>query len=129
MILIAVPPTPGQVVVGVGAVLAGSLIACCSAHLARRSGNWLLHIGTVGGLLIVAGVVGQRTSVDGAAIGPWDAAITIPVLGLRIDPVTAAGVIVCLVGLVIGLLLERVPDEALPRPPLVHRRLEDDDTV
>ena len=123
------PPTPGQVVVGVAAVLAGSMIATTSAFLARRNGNWLNHIGTLGGLLIVAGVVGQRTAVDGAAIGPWDAAITVPVLSLRVNPVTAAGVIVCLVGLVVGLLLERVPDAVPRRAQLVHRSFEDDDTV
>lgn len=130
MILVTpLPPTPGQVVIGVSAVIAGALIATASAHAARHARNWLYHLGTIGGLLIVAGVVGQRTAVDGAALGPWDAGITVPLLGLRLTPVTAAGLIVCLLGLVVGLLVERVPDPAVARVPVVRRRFEDDDTV
>jgi hypothetical protein len=127
ILVIPAAPTPGQVFLGVGAVLAGALIATTSAFVARRSGNWLHHLGTAGGLLIVAGVVGQRSAAGGAT-GLWASGITVPVLGVQLDPVTAAGIIVVLLGLVLTLLFERVPDADQPRP-LVHRHLEDDDAV
>ena len=111
--ILAVPlaPTPGQVVLGVLTVLVGALIATASAFMARRSRNWLHHLSTAGGLLIVAGVVGQRT-VSGSAMGAWD-----------------AGIILTLVGLTVTLLFERVVDESERPAPLVHRPLEDDDAI
>lgn len=129
--ILAVPvaPTPGQVVIGVGAVICGALLATTSAFLARRTGNWLHHVGTAAGLLVVAGVVGQRTAVNGAPVGPWDAGITVPVLGVRLDPVAAAGIILALLGLVLTLLFERLPDSEDKPSPLVHRPFEDDDAV
>jgi hypothetical protein len=129
-VILAAPlaPTPGQVVLGVLTVLAGALIATVSAFMARRSHNWLHHLGTVGGLLIVAGVVGQRT-VSGSAMSAWDAGITIPVIAVRINPVAAAGIILTLVGLTVTLLFERVIDESERPVPLVHRPLEDDDAI
>lgn len=130
MILVTpLPPTPWQVVIAVGTVIIGALIASASAYAARHTRNWLYHLGTLGGLVIVAGVVGQRAVVDGAALGPWDAGINVPLLGLRMNPVTAAGIIVCLVGLVVGLLVERVADPAVARSATLRRRFEDDDTV
>lgn len=125
----ALAPTQGQVVIGVAAVLCGALIATTSAFVARRNGNWLHHLGTLGGLLIVAGVIGQRTAVDGAPIGPWDAAITVPAIGVRLDPVAASGIILALLGLVLTLLFERIPNPGDQPRPLVHRPLEDDDAV
>lgn len=125
----ALPPTPAQVVAGVLAVVAAALIATASAHVARRSGNWLHYIVTAGGLLIVAGIVGQRTAVAGSAIGPWDAGIGVPVVGVHLDPVAAVGIVVCLAGLVVTLLFERVPDPGHRPPPLVDRPFDDDDTV
>jgi hypothetical protein len=110
-------------------VLAGALIAAVSAFLARRTRNWLHHIGTAGGLFIVAGIVGQRTVASGAALGPWDAGITVPVVGVRLDPVAAAGIILTLLGLTLTLLFERVAGDADAPRPLVHRALEDDDSV
>ena len=128
--ILAVPlaPTPGQVVLGVLTVLVGALIATASAFMARRSRNWLHHLSTAGGLLIVAGVVGQRT-VSGSAMGAWDAGISIPVIGVRLNPVAAAGIILTLVGLTVTLLFERVVDESERPAPLVHRPLEDDDAI
>lgn len=125
----ALPPTPSQVVAGVLAVVVGALIATTSIFLARRTRNWLHHIAGVGGLLIVAGVVGQRTAVAGAAIGPWDAGISVPVVGVHLDPVAAVGIVVCLAGVVVSLLFERVPDPGQRTPPLVGRPFDDDDTV
>lgn len=129
ILLVPAAPTPGQVVIGVVAVIGGALIATTSAFLAGRTGNWLHHIGTAAGLLIVAGVVGQRTAVDGAPVGPWDAAITVPVLGVRLDPVAVAGIVLALLGLVLTLLFERLPDPDVKPRPLVHRPFEDDDAV
>jgi formate hydrogenlyase subunit 3/multisubunit Na+/H+ antiporter MnhD subunit len=129
ILAVALAPTPGQVALGVLAVLGGALIAAVSAFLARRSRNWLHHLGTVGGLLIVAGVIGQRTVAGGAAVGPWDAGITVPVIAVHLDPVAAAGIILCLLGLTVTLLFERVIAEADRPRPLVHRALEDDDAI
>lgn len=128
---LAIPlaPTPGQVVLGILSVLAGALVASVSFFLARRSHNWLHHLGTVGGLLIVAGIVGQRTVADGARLGAWDAGIAVPLVGVHLDPVAAAGIVVALLGLVLTLLFERVLDEGDRPRPLIHRPLEDDDAV
>jgi hypothetical protein len=129
-VILAVPlaPTPGQVVLGVLTVLVGALIATASAFMARRSHNWLHYLTAAGGLLIVAGVVGQRT-VSGSAMGAWDAGISVPVIGVRLNPVAAAGLILTLVGLTVTLLFERVVDESERPGPLVHRPLEDDDAI
>ncbi len=130
MILAApLPPTPGQVAVAVLGVAAGALIAVVCAFLGRRSHNWLQYIGSLGGLLIVAGIVGQRTVADGARLGAWDAGITVPVLGVRLDPVAAGGIILVLLGFTLTLLFERVVEEDARPRPLVHRPLEDDDAV
>ncbi len=129
ILVVPLAPTPGQVIVGVTAVLGGALIATTSAFVARRSRNWLHYLGTAGGLLIVAGVVGQRTANDGAPMGLWNAGLTVPAIGVALNPVAAAGIILALLGLVVTLLFERVPDPDDHPPALVHRPLEDDDAV
>ncbi|HEY7926809.1 MAG TPA: hypothetical protein VIG86_05220 [Candidatus Dormibacteraeota bacterium] len=129
--ILAVPlaPTPSQVVIGVAAVLGGALIATTSAFVARRHGNWLHYLGTAGGLLIVVGVVGQRTANDGSPMGIWNAGLTVPLVGVGLNTVAAAGIILALLGLVVTLLFERVPDPDNPPRALVHRPFEDDDAV
>jgi len=129
ILAVPLPPTPGQVILGVLAAFAGALIATVSAFLARRSRNWLHYLDTAGGLAIVAGIIGQRTVAGGAAVGPWDAGITVPVIGVRLDPVAASGIVLTLIGLTLTLLFERVVDDADRLPPLVHRALEDDDAI
>ncbi len=131
MILAApLPPTPAQVVIGILAVLAGALVTSVSVFLGRRSHNWLHYMTAAGGLLIVAGLVGQRTATDGAPNGPWNAGITVPILGARLDVVAAIGIVAALVGVTLTLLFERVTVEGEGAPrPLVHRALEDDDAV
>jgi hypothetical protein len=129
ILAVPLPPTPGQVILGILAVSAGALIATVSAFLAWRSRNWLHHLGTAGGLAIVAGIIGQRTVTGGAAVGPWDAGITVPVIGVRLDPVAAGGIVLTLIGLTLTLLFERVVEDADRPPPLVHRALEDDDAI
>jgi hypothetical protein len=117
------------VVLGVLTVVAGALTACVSAFLARRTHNWLHYLAMLGGLLVVAGVVGQRTVAGGAHLGAWDAGIAVPVVGVHLDPVAAAGIVVVLVGLTLTLLFERIVDEDDRPPPLIHRPLEEDDAV
>ena len=129
MLAAALPPTPGDVVLGILAVLVGALVATTSTLIARRTHNWLHHLGTAGGLLIVAGVVGQRTPAPGATLGPWTAGIAVPGVGVHLDPVTTIGIILALLGLILTLLFERVPEAGVRSRPLVHRPMEDDDTV
>ncbi len=126
---VAAPPTPGDVVIGILSVVAGALLVSVSVFLAQRSRNWLHLVTAAGGLLGVAGVIGQRTTSPGAALGPWDAGLTVPVVGVRLDVVTAAGIVIALVGATLTLLFERVPRRRDPPRPLVHRALEEDDSV
>lgn len=129
ILTVPLPPTPGQVVLGILAVFAGALIASVSAFLAIRSRNWLHHLGTLGGLAIVAGIIGQQTVADGAALGPWDAGLAVPVIGVHLDPVAAGGIVLALVGATLTLLFERVVNESDRPQPLAHRALEDDDAI
>jgi hypothetical protein len=128
ILAVVLPPTPAQVVIGILTAMAAALITTTSFFMARRSRNWIFHLGTVGGLLLLAGVVGQRTPA-GPAVGPWDTGLTVPVLGLRIDPVAAAGIILTLLGLTLTLLVERVVAASDRPAPLVHRALEEDDLI
>ena len=128
ILAVVLPPTPAQVVIGILTAMVVALIATASVFMARRSRNWLFHFGTLGGLLVLAGVVGQRTPA-GPAVGPWETGLTVPVLGLRIDPVAAAGIILTLVGLTLTLLVERVVAASDRPAPLVHRALEEDDLI
>jgi hypothetical protein len=122
------PPTPGQVVVAILAVLGGAVIAAAAARRAWLSRNWLYHLGTAGGLLIVAGITGQRMPTGGS-VGPWDAGISIPGVGINLTPVCAAGLVMSLLCLTLVLLFERVPDPDAPSRTRAHRPLEEDDAV
>lgn len=129
ILALPLPPTPAEVILAALTVIVGALIASVTIGMAVRSHNWLHLIAGAGGLLVVAGVAGQRTVAEGAALGPWDSGIQVPLIGAHIDPVLAAGVIVVLLGATVTLLFERVPDPSRPVRPLVHRPLEDDDTI
>lgn len=124
----ALPPTPGQVVIAILVVLGGSVVAAAAAQRAWMSRNWLYHLGTAGGLLIVAGVAGQRTPTSGS-VGPWDAGITVPGVGLSLTPVCATGLVLSLLCVTLVLLFERVPDPDAPNRTRPHRPLEEDDAV
>lgn len=128
ILAIPLPPTPGQVVIGILAVLVGALVTSVSVFLAVHSGNWLHWVTALGGALIVAGVVGQRTATTGA-LGAWSAGITVPVVGVTVDVIFAVGVVVACIGTTLVLLFERVPAADGPRRLPAHRRLEDDDAV
>ena len=136
------PPTPEQIVIGIIAVLAGCLAVTSSAYGGRRTGNWLYYVCTVGSLAFVAGVVGQRVFPSPAAItrfgpvaasasspGPWDAGVSLPLIGIRVTPVAIVGLLIAAVGLSLVLLFERIPGPGVATATARTSRLEDDDSV
>lgn len=136
------PPTPEQVVVGILAVLFGCLAVTVSMYAGRQTGNWLYYICTVGSLAFVAGVIGQRVFPSPAAIarfgasaasssapGPWDAGVSLPLIGIRVTPVAIVGLLLAAVGLSLVLLFERVPGTVRSVTSMRASRLEDDDSV
>jgi hypothetical protein len=137
-----VPPTPEQIVIGIIAVLAGCLAVTTSAYAGRQTGNWLYFICTLGSLAFVAGVVGQRVFPSAAAVarlgaveastsspGPWDAGVSLPLIGIRVTPVAIVGLLIAAVGLSLVLLFERTPGAGVATAPVRASRLEDDDSV
>ncbi len=135
------PPSIGDVVLAVVAVLAGCVAGAAAVRGGYLSGNWFAYICAAGCAAFVAGIVGQRVFPSADAIrtlgteaaarsvpGPWDAGVSLPLLPIRLTPVTVAGILVAAVGLSLVLLFERVPGagRAAARRP---RRLEEDDTV
>ena len=136
------PPTPEQVVIGIIAVLAGCLAVTTSAYAGRLTRNWLYYLCTAGSLAFVVGVVGQRVFPSPAAVarlgavaastsspGPWDAGVSLPLIGIRVTPVASVGLLVAAVGLSLVLLFERVPGTVRAVAPTRASRLEDDDSV
>ena len=135
------PPTPEQVVIGILAVLFGCLAVTGSVYAGRQTGNWLYYICTVGSLAFVAGVIGQRVFPSPAAIarygsaastsapGPWDAGVSLPLIGIKVTPVAIVGLLVAAVGLSLVLLFERIPGTVRAAAPTPASRLEDDDSV
>ena len=136
------PPTPEQVVIGILAVLAGCLIVTTSASAGRQTGNWLYYVCTIGSLAFVAGVVGQRVFPSPAAVarlgasaaaasapGPWDAGVSLPLIGIRVTPVAIVGLLMAAVGVSLVLLFERVPGTVRTAAPPLASRLEDDDSI
>ena len=134
-------PMPGDVVLAIVAVVLACAGGEAALHAGWRGGNWLAYVCGLGCTAFVAGIVGQRTFPGAEAVqhlgaaaaassrpGPWDAGVSLPVVGVRLTPVTLAGLLVAVVGLSLLLLFEHVPDPgrvrvAGPRP------LEDDDAV
>jgi len=136
------PPTPEQVVIGIFAVVAGCLAVTTSWYAGRQTGNWLYYVCTLGSLAFVVGVVGQRVFPSPSAVarlgavaastsvpGPWDAGVSLPLVGIRVTPVAIVGLLVAAVGLSLVLLFERIPTTV--RAPGLTRtsRLEDDDSI
>jgi hypothetical protein len=135
------PPTPGDVILAILAVLIGSIAAASALFYGHRSGNWLSYICGVGCLAFVAGVTGQQNFPSASAIarlgasaaqssapGPWDAGVSLPFVAIRMTPVAIIGLLVAAVGLSLLLLFERIPDPTRAgRPPL--RPLEEDDAM
>ena len=136
------PPTPGQVLLGIFAVLAGCLATTTSVHAGRQTGNWLYFICAAGAVAFVAGVVGQRVFPSATAVahlgaaaaavsapGPWDAGVSLPIIGVRVTPVAIGGLLFGAVGLSLVLLFERVPGIARTSVVLRPSRLEDEDSI
>ncbi len=61
--------------------------------------------------------------------GPWDAGVSLPLIGIRVTPVAIVGLLVAAVGLSLVLLFERVPGTVRANAPARASRLEDDDSV
>jgi hypothetical protein len=137
-----VPPTPEQVVLGIIAVLLGCLAITSATYAGRHTGNWLYFICALGSLAFVLGVVGQRVFPSPAAVarlgatgaassapGPWDAGVSLPIIGLRVTPVAIVGLLIAAIGLSLVLLFERIPSRGMVAATAPASRLEDDDSI
>ncbi len=64
-----------------------------------------------------------------SAPGPWDAGVSLPLIGVRVTPVAIGGLLFGAVGLSLVLLFERVP--GIAHTPVATRpsRLEDEDSI
>lgn len=134
-------PAPAEVVLAIVAVVAGCAGCAVATHTAWRSGNWLGYLCALGCAAFVAGIAGQRVFPSQAAVralgqalaqtsrpGPWDAGVSLPVIPVRITPVTLAGLLIAAASVSLMLLFEHVPDPTRARGAH-HRALEDDDAV
>lgn len=135
------PPAPADVIVAIIAVFAGCIAGAAAVYSAWRSGNGLGYLTGLGCAAFVIGIAGQRSFPSAAAVrtlgqalaqtsrpGPWDAGVSLPLIGLRMTPVTLVGLLVAALGVSLMLLFEHVPDPARVRV-IRHRPLEDDDAV
>ena len=135
------PPQPTDVVIAIVAVVAGCVLGATAVYSAWRTGNWLGYLSALGCAAFVVGIAGQRTFPSAAAVrtlgqalaatsrpGPWDAGVSLPLIGLRITPVTLVGLLVAALGVSLMLLFEHVPDPGRVRV-VRHRALEEDDAV
>lgn len=137
----AQPPTPGDVILAIVAVVIGCTAAAGAAHHAWRTGNWLGYLCALGCAAFVIGIAGQRVFPSAEAVkqlgqavadtsrpGPWDAGVGLPLVGVRITPVSLVGLLVAAFSVALLLLFEHIPDPARIRVTR-HRRLEEDDAV
>lgn len=135
------PPTPGDVILAIIAILVGCAAGAVAAHAAWRNGNWLGYLCAAGCAAFVVGIAAQRTFPSAAAVralgqalaqtsrpGPWDAGVSLPLVGIRITPVSVVGLLLTALSVSLILLFEHVPDPARIRV-VRHRPLEEDDTV
>ena len=49
-------------------------------------------------------------AASASAPGPWDAGVSLPLIGIRVTPVAIVGLLVAAVGLSLVLLFERIPE-------------------
>ena len=120
-----------QLVIASLAVILGCAAAAFCFWFGVRHRNWLLHVIGLGVTLAVVGLVGERNVVAGTGrpSSLFDLSVKVPLIPLYLDQLTAAGLILALLGLSLVLFLERVvPPEQRWRPPPA-RRLEEDDSV
>ncbi len=114
-------PDPAQVITGIVAVIALSMLASWSAYLAFRGKNWLHLVTAAGAIVALAGIVGQRAypsnevaskMVDscGSQVGEatlWHANLVLPIFNIGISGVTMGGLVLAVAGFCLVLLLER----------------------
>ena len=137
----AVPPTPEQVVIGILAVVLGCL-AVTGRHTRRgRRGTGCISSARSAAWRSSRALSGNgcfrrppQWRVTGAAAsssapGPWDAGVSLPLIGIRVTPVAIVGLLVAAVGLSLVLLFERIPSTVRAKAPTPASRLEDDDSV
>lgn len=139
--MLAALPTPGDIVLAIIASLLGSVAAASAFYFGHRSGNWLSYVCGAGCFAFVAGIAGQQTFPGASAIarlgagaaqtsapGPWDAGVSLPLVSIRMTPVSVIGLLVAAIGLSLLLLFERVPDPSRALPP-APRPLDEDDAI
>ncbi|HEY2703461.1 MAG TPA: hypothetical protein VGL20_07200 [Candidatus Dormibacteraeota bacterium] len=134
-------PSAAEILIGTATVVLACAAGAYALRAGLRRGGRLWLICATGCLLVVLGVVGQRSFPTADAVsrvgrdeaarqvpGPWDAGVGIPVLGLHVTPVTLAGLLLSVAGTSLVLFFEAPPaapgSRAQPLP-----RLEDDDAV
>ncbi|HEV7677812.1 MAG TPA: hypothetical protein VGQ42_04540 [Candidatus Dormibacteraeota bacterium] len=115
-----------DVILGIVAVMLGSVAFTASVHAARRTRNWLFFVCALGALAFTVGVVGQRVFPTEDALardrvgaahatpGVWEAGVQIPVIGVSTTPLAIGGFLVAVVGLSLVLFFEAVPAERAP---------------
>ena len=135
------PPAVGDVILAIAAVLVGCVAGAYAAYAGWRSRNWIAYLCAAGCAAFVAGIVGQRVFPSQSAIaalgqdlamssrpGPWDAGVSLPLIGVRITPVALGGLLIAAFSLSLVLLFEHVIDPSRIRVTQ-HRRLDEDDAV
>jgi hypothetical protein len=134
-------PTPAEVLTGTLAVALACVAGAYALQAALRPGNRLWLVCATGCLLVVLGVVGQRSFPAADAVsrmgreqaarllpGPWDAGVGIPVLGLHVTPVTLVGLLLTVAGTSLVLFFDAPPIPPGSGPHALPR-LEEDDAV
>ena len=122
------------------AVILATVAGCYAAWWGWRTHNWLAHIVAAGCALFVSGLIGQRTfpspqaiaqlgtdAAGNSAPGPWDAGVSLPLIPVRLTPVSIAGLLILLAGLALVLFFERVGDQSRPEPAPMP--LQDADSI
>lgn len=134
-------PSAAEIVIGTLAVALACTAGAYALTAGLRPGNRLWLVCATGCLLVIVGVVGQRSFPTADAVsrlgkdqaarqlpGPWDAGVGIPVLGLRVTPVTLVGLLLTVAGTSLVLFFEAPPTAPGSRAPALPP-LEEDDAV
>ncbi|MBV8194883.1 MAG: hypothetical protein JOY80_05085 [Candidatus Dormibacteraeota bacterium] len=134
-------PGVGDVLLAIVFAVVGCLAGAYAAYSGWRTGNWFAWLCALGCAAFVVGIAAQRSFPSEAAVqalgntaaassrpGPWDAGVSLPVIGVRITPVTLGGLLVAAFSVSLLLLFEHVPDPARVRVPR-RSGLEEDDAV
>ena len=129
-----------RVVLAVAVVVLACVVGAGAVEAARRTGNRLHLVIAAGAFALVCGIVGQRSwptdgtvarlgrdAAEAQPVGPWDAGISLPLVGVHVTPVAIGGLLVLLAGVSLVLFLEPARPHLRPAPET--RRLEDDDSL